>query len=136
MLASALGPLDNNVKEMQDKFELKLNGPSSEVSREFLQGMVNRMMTSFRKYGLVAAAYPDHVDAVATLRDRLREYERTGRAELLIDVGNFAMIEYMYPRHEAVTYEASDSDKSAGRILPTGERSIADNERLATSDGS
>lgn len=34
----------------------------------------------------------------------------------MIDVANFAMIEYMYPRHPNAHFEATDSDASPGLV--------------------
>ena len=42
--------------------------PDSEVSREFIQGMADRMGVSFCKYGAVADAYPQKVDAIDSLK--------------------------------------------------------------------
>lgn len=89
--------------------------PASEFSPEFVQGMANRMSMSFFKYGLVEAAYPKLVDAIASLKTRLEKYEQTGNLEYLMDVGNFAMIEFMRPRHEKAHFKPEDSGASPGR---------------------
>lgn len=90
--------------------------PNSEWSDLFLQGMIHRMEVSFFKYGLVADAYPDKYDAIASLRDRLRKYVETGNTEFLIDAANFAMIEFMYPRHEKAHFRPTDDAESPGRV--------------------
>lgn len=100
--------------------DIKLTGPQdvplTEFSRPFVQGMLDRMGMSFYKYGYVKDAYPKRVDAIATLRARLDAYERTGNTEFLMDVGNFAMIEFMHPRHPQAHYEPTDSKASPGRV--------------------
>lgn len=56
--------------------------PDTEVSREFIDGMINRMGVSYCKYGAVADAYPHKVRAVrisddeedASLEARLKKY--------------------------------------------------------------
>lgn len=90
--------------------------PQSEFSKEFAQGMVDRMGMSFFKYGPLAQAYPDKVNAVAELKRRLEKYEATGNTEWLMDVANFAMIEFMKPRHKKAHFRATDSKESGGRI--------------------
>lgn len=90
--------------------------PSSEISREFLQGMVDRMAVSFCKYGRVADAYPHKVDAIESLLVRLDKYARTGNTEFLMDVANFAMIEFMRPKHHEAHYRPTDSRESPGRV--------------------
>jgi hypothetical protein len=89
--------------------------PSSEFSRPFVQGMADRMGVSYCKYGRVAEAYPSRVDAIASLKLRLEKYEQTGNTEWLMDVANFAMIEYMHPRPAQAHFRATDSKESPGR---------------------
>lgn len=90
--------------------------PPSEFSIEFIQGMANRMSVSFYKYGLIAEAYPAKVNAIASMKLRIKKYEETGNLEWLMDAANFAMIEYMLPRHPDAHYRATDSVESPGRI--------------------
>lgn len=71
------------------------------VESEFHRRMRQSMAVSYYKYGAEAEAYPHKVDAIASLRKRLHLYEETGNAEYLVDVANFAMIEFMHPAHEA-----------------------------------
>jgi hypothetical protein len=89
--------------------------PPSEFSEKFVQGMADRMAFSFHKYGLVANAYPHRVDAIGSLKKRLERYEADGNLEWLMDVGNFAMIEFMHPRHREAHFTATTSDESPGR---------------------
>lgn len=104
---------------------------STEVSEPFIEGMRNRMEVSFHKYGPVADAYPSKVDAIGSLTQRLREYARTGNTEFLIDAANFAMIEFMHPRHPNAFFKATDSDASPGRIsLETGAPTKRSNDQL------
>lgn len=116
--------------------------PASEFSDDFVQGMYDRMAVSFFKYGKVADAYPDKVDAIASLVARLVRYcgaERVtaavavavrslgnklepagdGNTEWCMDVANFAMIEHMRPRHVKAHFVGTDGD-TQGRITATG----------------
>lgn len=104
-------------KTMMDPISIRRAGgvPVSEVSQPFLQGMADRMGVSFFKYGAVAEAYPSRVDAIASLRKRLEKYEQTGNTEWLMDVANFAMIEFMHPKHPDAHFQATDSQASPGR---------------------
>jgi hypothetical protein len=95
-------------------------GAPTQVSPEFLQGMTDRMAVSFHKYGDIRDAYPDDVDAIQSLFQRLVRYEEDGNTEWLMDVANFAMIEFMFPRHRDAHYRATDSDESPGRIRTDG----------------
>ncbi len=97
-------------------------GPPSEYSIPFLQGMVDRMAMSSNTYGLVADAYPHKVDALKSLRLRLQKYLETGNTEYLMDVANFAMIEFMHPSLSNAHFKAEDSGKSPGRVWGDGDR--------------
>ncbi len=90
--------------------------PTSEFSREFAQGMADRMAVSFCKYGKVSEAYPNRVDAIKSLMQRLDRYQQTGNTEWLMDVANFAMIEFMHPKHPEAHFRATDSRESPGRM--------------------
>lgn len=88
----------------------------TEFSEDFVEKMKNRMATSYFKYGEVKNNYgiDGDKDAIASLEKRIEKYKETGNTEWLVDVGNFAMIEYMFPSHEDAHFKATDSDKSPG----------------------
>lgn len=90
--------------------------PDTEFSQVFTTKMANAMEVSFHKYGPIVEAYPDKIDAIASLMLRLAKYQETGNTEYLVDVANFAMIEFLHPRHKAAHYKAEDSDASPGRV--------------------
>lgn len=105
-------------------FEIDDSGmPPSERSKTFLQGMVARMGVSFHKYGKVADAYPKKVHALDSLKVRLAKYEEDGNTEWLMDVANFAMIEFMHPAHPDAHFAPQDSDTSPGRTGNNGRQS-------------
>jgi len=100
-----------------------------EIDVDFLQGMVNRMVVSFFKYGKVEEGYGKDgaMDAIESLKLRLKAFEegneaknlKKGNVEMLMDVANFAMIGFMFPR-EGEYFEATDSNKSVGRVTKSG----------------
>jgi len=94
--------------------ELRSTAPPTEISTRFLQEMVDRMATSFYKYGPVADNYPENHRALDSLLMRLERYETTGNTEWLIDVANFAMIEFMHPAHRQAHYRATSAEESPG----------------------
>jgi hypothetical protein len=87
----------------------------TEFSAPFVQHMKNAMVVSFYKYGPLTEGYPHKVDAVGSLTERLRKYAETGNTEYLVDVANFAMIEFMHPRHPDAHFVGTDDDGSPGR---------------------
>lgn len=103
----------------------------TEVSREFLQGMADRMGVSFFKYGPVASA-KGKVNEIVSLKKRLELYEKggtlsngtvvkAGNTEYLMDVANFAMIEFMHKGTDA--FRATDTNESPGIVLSNGRES-------------
>lgn len=100
--------------------------PKSEFSNQFIQGMYDRMAVSYFKYGKVADGYPIKVDAIASLELRLQRYKETGNSEWLMDVANFAMIEFMWPKHPDAHFIATDGD-TTGRKTINGVQSTKHN---------
>jgi len=96
--------------------------PDSENSQQFHQLMADAMGLSFFKYGKVADAYPEKVDAIKSLKARLEKYEQTGDRRLLPDVSNFAMIEFMHPKHPDAHFPEHDTD-ATGRVWNSGSQS-------------
>ena len=113
-----------NKKESTD-YKIHVGCPASEVSHKFLQGMADRMAVSFHKYGLVKDGYgPSAVtktDAMKSLDQRIKKYHDTGNTEWLMDVANFAMIEFMEPSHPKAHFRATSAKESPGRTLVDGE---------------
>jgi len=120
-----------NINDTINVMRLQSVAPFSENSAEFHQGMVSRMDVSYAKYGAVADAYPHKVDAIESLRKRLDRYTETGNTEWLMDAANFAMIEFMRPRHPNAHFAATDSGASPGRVWNSGTETAAANTGLA-----
>jgi len=122
--------------------------PETEFFFDFVQAMANAMSVSFFKYGAAPIAYPHKVDALKSLKERLRLYEeggivrgeevKPGNPAYLVDVGNFAGLEYRYPRHPGRTEFANqhtDSDRnSPGRIRLDNATPDATNDGLSQRD--
>lgn len=87
----------------------------------FHERMGAAMKCSHFKYGPLRNAYPHKVDAIAELKERLRLYERTQNADYLVDVANFAMIEFALPAREG--YHDTPTDGGEGRKWVDGKRS-------------
>ena len=102
-----------------------------DTSRRFHDLMDAAMCVSGFKYGPTADGFPEHVDAIKSLKTRLREYAATGNVEFLVDAANFAMIEFMHPRKKKAYYAATDSKASPGRVTDVGETAMS-NKDLTT----
>lgn len=109
----------------------------TEFSGRFLSLMKDAMTVSFYKYGKVSDAYPHKVDAIGSLAEQLNLYAQTGNTEYLVDVANFAMIEFMHPRHPQAHFEGADDDGSPGRrVVKTGLLDKRDNQTIGTNPNS
>ena len=91
------------------------------TSRRFHDLMDAAMLVSAFKYGEVGDGYPERVNALSSLGARLAAYRETGNAEYLVDVANFAMIEFMHPAHGNAHYQATDVAGSPGRVATNTE---------------
>ena len=85
-----------------------------DFSESFVQKMKNAIEMSHYKYGWANKTYPELAQAYKCIKQRLEEYEKTHNKEYLVDVANFAMLEFLYPAFEDARYTPTDSDKSCG----------------------
>lgn len=85
-----------------------------DFSDEFVNKMRNAIELSHYKYGWMSNTYPELAQAVKCIQERLDLYNKTHNTEYLVDIANFAMIEYKHPSYEDARYTPSDSDKSPG----------------------
>lgn len=97
------------VRKLEEQFPDIL---ATEWSYRFEHLQKSAMITSFHKYGKVTANHSkdnNHMPAIENLKKRLERYLETGNTEFLVDVANFAMIEYMNPQHPNAHYKFTDT---------------------------
>ena len=87
---------------------------SQDWSLAFIEHMKNAIEMSHYKYGLASKTYPELAQAYKCIKERLELYEKTHNKEYLVDVANFAMLEFKYPAFSDAVYQPTDSDKSPG----------------------
>lgn len=87
---------------------------SREWSGEFIKLMQNRIVVSHHKYGWMSKTYPELAQAAKCIQERLDKYNQTGNTEWLVDIANFAMIEFRFPSHPEAHFRATDSRESPG----------------------
>lgn len=85
-----------------------------DFSSAFVEKMKNAIETSHYKYGWAGKTYPELAQAYKCIGERLEAYEKTHNKEYLIDVANFAMLEFLYPAFGDSKYIPTDSDGSVG----------------------
>ena len=83
-------------------------------SEDFIKKMKNAIEMSHYKYGWPSQTYPELAKAYKNVETRLDLYLKTHNKDYLVDVANFAMLEYMFPSFEDAKYTPTDSDKSPG----------------------
>lgn len=83
-------------------------------SEPFVTKMKSAIETSHYKYGFASLTYPELAQAYKCIKERLELYEKTHNTEYLVDVANFAMLEFMFPAFEDSAYKPTDSDESPG----------------------
>lgn len=88
-----------------------------EYSPDFDKKRLNRVKTSFYKYGSAKDNFGSKlVDAMASHEKCIEKYNETGNTEYLLDAANYLMFEYMYPQHPKAHFKATDSNESAGIV--------------------
>lgn len=85
-----------------------------DFSEAFVKKMKNAIEMSYYKYGFSSKTYPTLAQAHKCIQERLDLYEKTHNKEYLVDIANFAMLEFMHPAFEDARYSPQDSDKSPG----------------------
>ena len=87
---------------------------SRDWSKDFITKMQNAIEMSHYKYGYMSKTYPELAQAYKCIQERLDLYIKTHNKDYLVDIANFAMIEFMYSAFEDAKYIPTDSDKSPG----------------------
>lgn len=85
-----------------------------DYSTEFDSLRQNAIVQSYYKYGWMSESYPELADAFGSLLKRVELYKQTGNADWLVDIANFAMIEFMHPAHKGYHFRRTGSDESPG----------------------
>lgn len=103
--------------------------PETQFNEQFAQRMADSMGVSFFKYGDLFDAYPHKISATDSLKTRLDLYLNggvvkgkriePGNPDYLVDVANFAMIEYTCPSKARPATVTNDDAGSPGRTWRT-----------------
>jgi hypothetical protein len=73
--------------------------------------MLNRLIVGFYRHGDIGTANARGKNVPEMLERRWRRYRKTGNRELLMDVANLAMSEYMDPSHPEAHFTPEDSGR-------------------------
>lgn len=91
---------------------------TDDFNDRFAKRMQQSMEVSYHKYGPIEQAFPHKINAIKSLEHRLGLYKETGNADYLVDVANYAMIEFTLPAHEE--YHDKPTDGGEGRYWHAG----------------
>ncbi|MBN8246231.1 MAG: hypothetical protein J0L84_02165 [Verrucomicrobia bacterium] len=80
----------------------------SEWSHAFEQLMRNRLIMGALRYGCIGAVGKPDYDRVPSMQKRLAAYAKSGNTELLVDVANLCLLEFVEGRHPLRHFHASD----------------------------
>ena len=91
---------------------------ASEWSADFERLQRNRLIMGALRYGKLGAPGKPKYDRVASIQKRMDQYTKTGNLELLVDVANLCVCEFIEGRHPTRHFRAEDDGEHvAGRIL-------------------
>ena len=100
-----------------------------DFSTSFVEKMKNAIEMSHYKYGWASKTYPELAQAHKCIEQRLELYRKTHTKEYLVDVANFAMLEFMHPAFSDARYQPTDSDKSCGLADGISYKELMENDR-------
>lgn len=100
----------NNSKLLKDRQAIL----AEDFSEQFVEKMKNAIETSHYKYGFARKTYPELAQAYKCISQRLEMYIKTHNTDWLVDIANFAMLEFMFPAFPDAKYQPTDSDQSPG----------------------
>ena len=84
----------------------------TEYSTAFDEHRKKAMINSFYKYGPAKKNYGEYkcMDALKNIELRLQKYKDTGNTEFLVDIANFAMLEFMHPSIPGAKFIPTSTD--------------------------
>lgn len=80
---------------------------STEFNHDFVRLMQNRMVMGAFRYGRFGPNKADY-DLLGGIQKKLASYADTGNTEALVDVANYALLEFTFPHHQQAHFRAAD----------------------------
>ncbi len=84
-------------------------------SEKFIKLMKNRMLLGFFRYGPVMNNSVKYDNINSAIR-RLKNYQKTGNQEFLVDAANLMMVECMQENHPNTHFESIDDGEHTNSI--------------------
>jgi len=83
----------------------------SEWCEKFDQLAKNKMVQASFRYGLFKRN--NEYDFIEAMKNKIALYEKTHNLELMVDVRNYAMLEFKKPKYDDAYYHAEDDTEHA-----------------------
>lgn len=87
---------------------------TSEWSTEFEQFMRNRLIMGALRYGKLGTPGKPVYDRTSSIQKRLTAYRTTGNKELLVDIANLCLCEFVECRHPLAHWHSVDDGEHVG----------------------
>lgn len=87
----------------------------TEWNAEFENLMRNRLLMGALRYGLMKDPEKAKYNYLEAMEDKIKQYRITGNDELLVDIGNYALLEFTLGRHPNKHFKATD-DKNHAKL--------------------
>lgn len=107
------------IPEIEDEKPILLNYRSlikSEWDDHFETLMRNRLVLGAIRYGKINAPNKPKYDRVASMIKRLNAYKDSGNMEMLVDVANLCLLEFVECHHPLKHFEAVDDGEHVKTI--------------------
>ena len=88
----------------------------SEWCRSFEQLMRNRLIQGAYRYGKIGAQFKPSWDRIPSIVNRVVAYTLTGNLELLVDIANLCLLEYVEGRHPLRHFAVDQSENFRVRV--------------------
>lgn len=98
--AAGLPVHDGNLHEIRSRVNASLSS--------FVTLMRNRLIMGHMRYGPLAHPDKPKYNNLAALRKKIDLYERTGNDEILVDIANYALVEFVEGVHPHKHFAATD----------------------------
>ena len=88
----------------------------SEWSIEFEELMRNRLVMGALRYGRIGSKGKPTYDRISSIIKRISNYKDTGNKEMLVDVANLCLLEYVECHHPKVHFHSEDDGEHVKTI--------------------
>lgn len=105
-LLRRIGLWEDNQPKLE--YEFLINEVRKTVwCQPFLEYMFNRLLMGYLRYGPKKPNAPKY-NYIKAIKDKIKLYEEIGNDELLVDIGNYAMLEFRHGDHPLKHFSAYD----------------------------